>query len=101
MPKFSEIFDSEFLFRAQHTWSRGSAAPPVVYNPVLGKGDVGESSGTASIKYLSSLLTGVQEQSSGTWRETSASLQHPHWNPTWSHQPGQARHILMCLIKEN
>lgn len=69
-----------------------TAALPVFYNNVFGKGDVRESCVTRSIKYLSSLLTGVQEQSSGTWRETSASLQHPHWNPTWSHQPGQARH---------
>lgn len=68
-----------------------TAALPVFYN-MFGKGEGRESCVTPFIKYLSSLLTGVQEQSSGTWGETSASLQHPHWNPTWSHQPGQARH---------
>lgn len=95
MPKFSETFGSDFFVcRGSSTPGTGgaqTAALPVFYD-MFGKGEGRESWVTRFIKYLSSLPTGVQEQSSGAWGETSASLQHPHWNPTWSHQPGQARH---------
>lgn len=94
MPKFSESFGSDFVQGNQSTahLEQGVLQHLQCFITVFRKGDVGESSVTHSIKHLSSLLTGVQEQSSGTRRETSASFQHPHWDPTWSDQPGQARH---------